>query len=330
MEQNVSTSGQKGLVGGRALPSSPGASARHPMGFWRRLWANRLAYIFLAPPVAGFLLFFAWPTVFALYASFWKFNNFKFVALPSAFDNYTRALSDGMIQRAFLNVFELFAISFVGSQVLSLLVAVLLNNIRRFAGLFRTLYYLPMVTSVVIVGALFKFILRNDPGGPANLILHTFFGIAPIRWLQEVTLVIPSIALVSIWAGVGGSIIVWTAGLKGVPLEIYEAATIDGANRWRQFWSVTLPMLKPVVMYQAVLGFIGGMKAFGLNYTMTPLVNEGQPPVAGVTPVYVIWHYGFRRMQMGYASAVAFLLSLVILAISLVQLRFFGSPDLYD
>ena len=324
------TVAERAPVPNGAIPTRRVRSRRRGPDFWHRLWANRLAYAFLAVPVIGFFVFVAYPTVFALYSSFWKFNNFTFVALPTPFDNYTRALSDRMIQRAFLNVFELFAISFVGGQTLALLVAVLLHHMKHLVGFYRALYYLPMVTSVVIVGALFKFLLRNDPGGPVNLILNKLFGMAPVRWLNEEALMIPSVALVTIWASVGGGIIIWTAGLKGIPRELYEAATIDGANRWRQFWGVTLPMLKPIVMYQAVLGFIGGMKAFGLNYTMIVRGQEGVPPAAGMTPVYAIWHYGFRRFQMGYASAVAFILSLVILAISILQLRFFGDPDLYD
>jgi multiple sugar transport system permease protein len=235
-----------------------------------------------------------------------------------------------MVQRAFLNVLELFALSFFGGQILSLLIAVLLNNLNYLVAFFRTIYYLPMITSVVIIGTLFRWIMRSDASGVANLVMNKLFGTEPIRWLSWNPMMIPSIAIVSIWTGVGGSVIIWTAGLKGVPKELYEAATIDGANRWRQFTGVTLPMLKPVVMYQAVLGFIGGMKAFGFNFTMISLGQEGVPPVGGITPVYYVYHYGFRRMQMGYASAVAYLLSIVLLGISILQFRFFGNPELYD
>lgn len=300
-------------------------------GFWQDVWAERWAYIFVAPPIISFLVFFAYPAIFAFYASFFKFNNFKFTALDSPFDNYKRALNDIMFRRAMVNVLELFAISFVGGQIISLLVAVLLNGLKRLVGLFRTIYYLPMITSVVIVGALFRWILRSDASGVANVVMHKLFSTEPIRWLQKESLMIPSIALVSIWTGVGGSVIIWTAGLKGVPKELYEAATIDGANRWRQFLNVTLPMLKPIVMYQAVLGFIGGMKAFGFNFTMLQAGDRsGVPPAAGMTPVYMVYHYGFSRLQMGYASAVAYLLSVILLVISVLQFRFFGNPELYD
>jgi multiple sugar transport system permease protein len=310
---------------------SPRGDRKRRTGFWHRLWAGRLAYAFLAPPVIAFIVFLAYPAIFSMYSSFFNFNNVKFTPLDTPWENYTRALGDRIVRRAFLNVLELFAITFIVGQVLSLLIAVLLNGLKRLVGLYRTIYYLPMVTSVVIVGALFKFLLRGDPAGPLNLILNKLIGMEPVRWLSEEALMIPAVAMATIWASVGGNVIIWTAGLKGVPREIYEAATIDGANRWRQFWGVTLPMLKPIVMYQAVLGFIGGMKAFGFNFTMiTPGERTGVPTAGGITPVYLIYHYGFRRLQMGYASAVAYLLSLVILAISVLQFRFFGDPDIYD
>jgi multiple sugar transport system permease protein len=293
---------------------------------WQRIVAARWMYLFVAPPIISFIVFFAYPAVFALYSSFWKFNFFKFMPLDSPFDNYLRAFRDPQLRRGYLNVLELFVLSFIPGQALSLFLAVLLNNLKRGVGFFRTIYYLPMVTSGVVVSTLFRWIMRNDAGGLANVILHYLTGMGPIRWLWNEALVVPSIALISIWGGVGGGVIVWTAGLKGVPRELYEAATIDGANRWQQFWGVTLPMLKPIAMYQTVLGFIGTMKAFGLNLVLT----GGGPGYASTTPVLIVYQYGFQRMQMGYASAVAYILSAFLLVISILQFKWFGNPELYD
>lgn len=298
----------------------------------QRIWEERWAYLFIAPPVIGFLVFLAYPALFALYSSFFQFNHFTFEPLAHPLDNYARAIKDPTLHRSFLNVLEMFVISFAGGQILSLLLAVLMHNLRRLEGVFRTLYYIPIVTSVVVVSTIFRWLLRNDAAGIANLVLKTLTGLGPIRWLWEEWLVIPAISLVSIWTGVGGSIIVWTAGLKGIPLELYEAATIDGATRWQQFWKVTLPMLKPIVMYQAVLGFIGGMKAFALNFTMTGggYQSPGGPGIASMTPVLMVYLYGFGRLHMGYASAVAYILSFAILLISILQFRLFGSAETYD
>jgi multiple sugar transport system permease protein len=292
----------------------------------RRIWEERWAYLFIAPPVLGFLIFFAYPAVFAFYSSFFKFNHFNFEPLAHPLDNYARAIKDPTLHRSFVNVIEMFFISFVGCQVISLFLAILIGSLKRLEGVFRTIYYIPIVTSVVVVSTLFRWFLRSDAAGIANLVLKGLTGLGPVRWLWEEWMVIPALSMVSIWTGVGGSIIVWTAGLKGIPHELYEAATIDGANRWQQFWKVTLPMLKPVVMYQAVLGFIGGMKAFGLNFTMT----NGGPGVASMTPVLMVYQYGFGRLHMGYASAVAYVLSVAILLISILQFKLFGNSELYD
>jgi multiple sugar transport system permease protein len=312
-------------------PSRRGTSVpriRRP--WWRRLGSG-WGYLFILPPVLGFFVFYAYPTFFALYASFFKFNNFKFSPLSNPFDNYRRALTDPVVHRSFLNVVEMFFITFVGAQVISLFLAVLVHTLKYWQGFFRTLYYIPMVTSVVVISAVFKWFFRSDATGMMNMILKIFTGLGPIRWLWDEWLIIPSVSLASIWAAVGGAMIVWTAGLKGLPEEIYEAAEIDGANGWRQFWGVTLPLLKPIAMYQAVLSFIGGMKAFALNMVMLPTNTSVQmPPTAGTTPVLLVYVYGFRRLQMGFASAMAFLLSIVILLLSLLQFRLFGSSEVYD
>jgi len=315
--------------GDRALELSDEVPVQAGYGgdtLWKRMWASRWMYVFVAPPIISFFLFFIYPAIFAFYSSFFQFNHFRFTPLSNPWDNYARALRDPQVRRGFLNVLELFVLSFFPGQILSLFIAVLLNNLKRFTGLFRTIYYLPMVTSTVVVSALFRWIMRNDASGFANVLLKTFTGLGPIRWLWTEALVVPSIALISIWSGVGGAVIIWTAGLKGIPKELYEAATIDGANRWRQFWGVTLPMLKPIALYNTVLGFIGGMKAFGLNLVLT----GGGPGYASTTPVLIVYQYGFLRLQMGYASAVAYLLSIILMAISILQFKWFGNIEIYD
>jgi len=192
-------------------------------------------------------------------------------------------------------------------------------------------FYVPVVTALVVVSAVFKWFFRSDAAGVANMVLKGLTGLGPARWLWDDWLIIPTVSMAAIWAAVGGSMIVWTAGLKGIPAELYEAAEIDGANAWRRFWGLTLPMLKPIVMYLAVLSFIEGMKSFVLNMVMVPTNTSVQmPATAGTTPVLLVYTYGFRRLQMGFASAMAFLLSIVILLISLLQFKLFGSSEIYD
>jgi ABC-type sugar transport system permease subunit len=319
-----------GVIGGAAQlgkPSGISRSAGSGKNLWQRIWEERWAYVFILPKVISFVVFFAYPAIFAFYSSFFRFDNFNLMPLKGGpLYNYQRALRDPTLRRAFLNVIELFVLTFLGTQTLSLFIAVLLNGLKRFVTVFRTIYYIPVITSIVVVSTLFRWLLRSDQAGVINLVLYKLTGLGPVRWLWEEWLVIPAIAFVSVWTGLGWSIIIWTAGLKGIPREFYEAAVVDGATRWQQFWGITLPMLKPIILYQVVMGLIGGMRAFGYNFTMT----NGGPGVASMTPVLMIYNYGWLRMQQGYASAVAYVLAVVILLMTIVQFRLFGSFETYD
>jgi multiple sugar transport system permease protein len=293
----------------------------------QRIWKERTAYLLIAPAMLGYLIFWTYPVLFAFVASFTKYDNFTMQALEHPLYNYERALvRDPMVRRAFLNVLEYVAITLVIGQSCSLCLALALTNLRRLVGFYRTIYYIPIVTSVVTVATIFRWLFGSDPSSPMNLILRAAFGLKPIRWLWEPALVIPIIAAVSIWLGLGFNTIIWMAGLKAIPPEYYEVAMIDGASAWRRFWSITLPLLKPVTIFQVVLGFIGGMKEFGLVLVMT----DGGPGGASNTPVLLIYKYGFRNLQMGYASALAFLLTVVLIAATILQFKIYGQATTYE
>lgn len=300
-------------------------TAKAKENLFKQIWKERTAYLLIMIPVLGFLVFFAYPVVIAFIGSFAKFDNFSMVWRADFLYNYRRVFRDPMAGRSLINALYLFAISWTGSQLCSLLLAIAINGIRRGVGFFRTLYYIPIVTSVVTVATVFRWLFGGDPSGPLNQMLAVI-GLSPVRWLWEPTLVIPVIGSISIWLGLGFNIVIWSAGLKGIPAEYYEVARLDGASGWQQFWAITLPLLKPVVIFQAVTGFIGGMKEFSLVLTMT----QGGPSGASTTPVLMIYQYGFQQLQMGYASALAWLLSAFLLVATLLQFKLFGKVDTYD
>jgi multiple sugar transport system permease protein len=251
-------------------------------------------------------------------------------ALPNLLDNYHRALfRDPFTKRALLNVLEYVVITLGLGQIASLTIALALNSLRRGVALFRTIYYIPIVTSVVTVATIFRWLFGGDPSSPMNVILKTLIGVGPIRWLREPLLVIPLIGVVSIWIGLGFNAIIWMAGLKAIPNEYYEVATIDGASGWRQFWSITLPLLKPVITFQFVMGFIGGMKEFGLPLVMTT-GGGGGISLSAITPVLLVYKAGFTSFEMGYASAVAFLLTLLLIVATILQFRLYGKSEAYE
>lgn len=292
----------------------------------QQIWRERTAYLLILPAFLGYLVFWTYPVLFAFVASFAKYDNLQLVWRSDIFYNYARAFRDPTVRQAFLNVVRYTSLTLGVGQVLALTLALALNSLRRGTGTYRTIYYIPVVTSVVAVATIFRWLFGSDAFGPANLLLNAVMGLGPVRWLWEPKLVIPIIALVSIWMGLGFNAIIWMAGLKAIPPEFYEAARIDGASNWRQFWSITLPLLKPVTVFQVVMGFIGSMKEFGLVLTIT----DGGPGGASMTPVLMIYKYGFTRLQMGYASALAFLLTLVLIAATVLQFRLYGKTETYE
>lgn len=315
LAQGVNTSG-KLLTGGYALRRT----------LWQRIWRARTAYLLIAPAIISYLVFFFYPVAHAFVASFARYDAFTMKFDRELLYNYKRAFRDPTVPTAFLNVLRFVAVSLVGGQILALLTALFLNSLRHGVGFYRTIYYIPSITSVVTIATTFRWVFAADPSSPANLVLRTF-GLKPIRWLAQPSLFIPIAGLVAIWSGLGGSVIIWMAGLKGVPREYYEAATVDGADSWHKFWFITLPLLKPVILFQTVMGLIGGMKEFGLVFVMSSGVPMG---TANYTPVLMIYKYGFERFQMDYASALAFLLTVVLVILTLLQLKLSGREITYE
>lgn len=294
---------------------------------WQKIWKERLAYIMLIPAFLSYFIFFAYPVIYAFIASFTNYDAFTMRPLADILDNYKRAIfRDPYAKKAFLNVIEYVLITLVCGQTLSLILAMMLNGLKKGVGFFRTIYYIPMVTSVVTIATIFKWLFGGDATNPINLILSTLFDMSPVRWLYNANLVIPIIAFIAIWMGIGFNTIIWMAGLKAIPIEYYEAATIDGANGWNKFWAITLPLLKPVMIFQLVMGFIGGMKEFGLPLVLT----QGGPSGASMTPVYMIYNYGFNSLQMGYASAIAYILTFFLIIATVIQFKLFGKTESYE
>lgn len=294
---------------------------------WQRIWKERFTYLIISPVFISYIIFFFYPIGFAFVTSFTRFDAFTIEPLPNILDNYHRAIiRDQMARKSLINVIKYVILTLGAGQTFALILALSLNSLKKGVGFFRTLYYFPMITSVVTVATIFRWLFGSDPSAPINAVLKALFGLESTRWLWEASLVIPIISLIAIWCGLGFNTIIWMAGLKAIPPEYYEVARIDGASSWRQFWSITLPLLRPVMLFQLVMGFIGGMKEFGLPYVMT----QGGPAGASLTPVLLVYQNGFENLQMGYASALAFLLAFLLIIASLIQFKIYGKSEAYD
>ncbi|MBC8079453.1 MAG: sugar ABC transporter permease [Gorillibacterium sp.] len=280
----------------------------------------RVAYLFISPAILLFLVFTVIPVVMAFYLSF---TNYDVVSRMDwiGIDNYQRLIHDDLLWRTFKNVF-LYAVIFVPLNIItSLLIAMLLNKAHRGVKLFRTLNYLPTLTSAVAASTVWIWLLHPEFGLINGLL--GYVGITGPAWLAETKTAMMSVILVTLWQSIGANMIIYLAGLQGVPDYLYESAKLDGANQFHAFRYITWPQLRPTTFLVSTLSIIGALQLFDQAFVLT----QGGPANATKTPVYLIYQQGFNQLQMGYASAQAFILALAILIFSLINMRISKSEE---
>ena len=280
---------------------------------------NPAAYGFLAPALVLIFIFFFLPVVAALALSFTDFDiyavgdlsNTRWVGLR----NYAQLLTTPLFWQALRNTFYFALVGGPLSIGVSLAAALLLNNkLVRFKGLFRTIYFAPFVTTLVAVAIVWRY-LYHTRYGLLNYALGAF-GMEPIDWLGDPRWAMPAIILMTVWKSFGYNMLIFIAGLQAIPEELYEAARIDGASAWQRFRHVTLPGLAPTLVFVTVITMIGFFQLFVEPYVMT----QGGPLRSTTSVVLLMYEEGFRWWRMGHAAAVAFILFVVILAATLLQL----------
>ena len=282
--------------------------------------SNTAAWFFLAPALMLIFVFFFLPVAASLVLSVTDFDiygiantsNTRFVG----FQNYVKLLHTPDFWNALKNTFYF---AFVGGPLtiaVSLGAALLLNSkLVRFKGFFRTLYFTPFVTTLVAVAIVWRY-LYHTRYGLFNYGLSKI-GLGPIDWLGDPHWAMPAIILMAVWKSFGYNMLIFIAGLQAIPEELYDAAQIDGASPWRQFWSITLPMLAPTLVFISVITMIGYFQLFAEPYVMT----QGGPLRSTTSVVLLMYEEGFRWWRMGYAAAIAFVLFIVILIATLLQFR---------
>lgn len=285
----------------------------------RRYWEG---YAFIGPWLVGFVLFTLGPVLASLYLSFCRYDMLtppQWVGLG----NVRELVSDPVFWRSFTNTLYYSAFVVPGTLVLALALAILLNTRVRGTYFFRAVYYLPALTAGVAICLLWRWIF-NPQLGLFNALLR-LLGLPPCEWLTSPTWAMPAIIIMSIWGGVSGPMLIYLAGLQGVPQQLYEAAAIDGASRWQMFRHVTVPMLTPTIFFNLIMAIIGSFQVFTTVFVMTSNTANSTEPggPANATMVYVLYLYqtGFRYLAMGKACAMAWLLFVVILGLTLWNYR---------
>jgi multiple sugar transport system permease protein len=287
-----------------------GRAARGPLAS-----ESRWAWLFLAPTLLGLAVLSAGPIVAALGISLTKWDLLtppKFVG----FDNFAALAADHRFLTALRNTVFFTATSVPIGLVLGLGLALALNQRLRGISWIRTAYFLPVVTSTVAISLVWSWIYSPD-SGPLNAVLG-FVGLPAQKWITDPFWAMPSIVAMSVWQGLGTTVIIFLAGLQGIPEEYHDAAAVDGAGRWASFRNVTLPLLTPSIFFTGILALIDSFQVFDQVYV---LARPGRPTDATVTLVYTIYENGFQNFKMGYAAASAWVLFLIVAVLTVVYFR---------
>lgn len=271
--------------------------------------------LFLSPWLLTFLIFWLYPLVFSFILSFCSYNAFQPALFKFAgLQNYLRLLTDHGFARAFLNTLVFVVATTPVTTALALALALLVNSLKRGSQFFRSVFFLPSIISIVVTATIFKSVYA--PVGILNRLLATV-GVPAQAWLVDSELALPAIIVMNIWVYTGYYMVLYLAALKAVPVELYEAADVDGASDWQQFFHITLPQIRYMTIFILTVNTIRNWQVFAEIFTLT----RGGPVGSTDTLVHHLYETAFRYHEMGYASAMSFVLLVVILVFSLLQMR---------
>jgi multiple sugar transport system permease protein len=270
--------------------------------------------------ILGLLIFTAYPIVFTFYLSF---TEYKIVDAPTfiGLRNYVEMFSDELFLKSLSATIYYSVLAIPLTLITGFMVAILMNQKVRGISIYRTIWYLPTLVPAAAAAALWRWILNRDFGLLNNLL--DFFGIPGPGWLIEPGLTIPSLVMIGLWMGLGGTMLVFLAGLQGLPQQLYEAAEIDGAGTIGQFRHITVPMMSPIIFYNLVLGIIGSFQVFTIVYLIYTPTGTGSSGPEDSALMYMVFLYrnAFQYFNVGYAAALSWLLFLVIVGLTLVMFR---------
>lgn len=290
----------------------------------------RMAWLFSAPALIFLFVFLVIPFIMALGLAFTNQRLIPNPNLPTRFiglENFIRLLSDKAFHRGLLNNFYFVAVVVPVQTALALALAVLINQKIKGMNFFRTIYFAPVVTAMTVIAIVWAF-LYNPGAGLVNAFLQaiSFGRLGPFNWLLDTKLVFPAIMVLSIWQGAGFQMIIYLAGLQEIPRELYEAASVDGATPWQQFWGITLPQLRNTSIFVVLATTVLAFKLFDQVKVMT----NGGPQNASMTTMLHVVEKGWGELKVGYASAISIVFFLIVLAVSIIQRRFMREERAVD
>jgi multiple sugar transport system permease protein len=280
----------------------------------KRMWA----YIFITLPVIYFLIVRIFPMIYTFNISLREWDILSETKPFVGIENFQKLFAAPIFWKALKNTFLYTLIIVPIGLALGLVIALVLNSIKRFVVFFRVIYFAPFVSSLVAISFIWKW-MYDPSAGLFNAVLKSF-GFPAQDFLHDPSQVLLAIAVMTIWKGLGFQIIIFLAGLRAIPDLYYDAAKIDGANSWKIFWRITLPLLNPTIVFLVITSGIQSLRIFTQVFNMTS-PNVGGPLQNGTTLVLEIYQQAFHHFKMGYASAMTVVLFSIILIITLFQLK---------
>ncbi|MFD0696276.1 carbohydrate ABC transporter permease [Paenibacillus sp. GCM10027628] len=291
----------------------------------RRKWRDVLSgYLFVSPSLLVLGAFFLLPILYAVFLSLHKVEllggvSYKFIGLR----NFTRMVDDDRAWIGLRNTVE-YAIYVVPLQtIVALVLASVLNSKIKFRNFFRVVYFMPTVTSSAVLTLIFMWLYKSD--GLLNDVLN-LLGMSSYNWLGDPSVALKGIMIMNIFSTAPQFMVIYLAALQDIPDTLYEAAELDGAGTWRRFISITIPLLKPVTFFVVTMGLIGTFQLFDQAYILSN--GSGGPDNSTLTLVLLIYQYAFKNLDMGYASALAFMLACAIMIVTVIQRKLFGEEKL--
>lgn len=285
---------------------------KDPFNDWKE---NLAGYLFIGPMFIGTSLLVIFPIIASLALSFtdWNFvtgfENAKFIGL----DNFKKLLTDELFRKSLINNF-LLLLAVPIMLMISLGLGVIINKYIYFKDLFKVIYFMPFISSIVAVAVVFQ-VLFHPTKGPINQMLMAIGIENPPGWIADITFSLPSVMLIMIWTGIGFNLIIYLAGLQNIPPELYEAAEMDGASAWYQFTKITIPLVSPTTFLLLITGIISSFKVFDLIIVLT----EGGPANSTLTPVVYLYQQAFLELKTGFASSISLVMFILILTITYIQ-----------
>lgn len=286
-------------------------------------WLRRLTpYLFISPFFIGYAIFFLYPVVWAFYLSLYQQVGIGSAPRFVGVDNYVKLLSDDLFVKALSNTsyYAAGSIFIIVPAALGLGLVLYIRELR-WREFFRLLFFSPNITSGVVVAIIFGLVFNHEYGLINNYLLKPF-GLTSVRWLQEPVYIMPAMIILGLWRYTGINALYFMAGLQNISPEVKEAAIIDGASRWQAFRFVTLPLLRPVMIFVMTFAIVGSYNLFGEGAVLVGA--EGGPSNAGLFMTMYLYLTGFRFLKFGYAAAIGYALALIILVLTLIQLRILG------